>query len=385
MVDAENLIHQIISKCKGVSKEEILKRLEDKRKEIGCLISDDVLLQIIATEFGVEVPCRISPPTLLIGHLVPGLSDVTVVGSVIAVFPPKILEGNKKASVASLLIADKSGVLRVVLWKDKAFFASSNRIKVGQIVRFSHGYTKENRWGNVELHIGEKGEVEIEPNDIKDKNFPKIIKFSTSIGAITHSFKNKRVNLIGKIKKIFQTSSFMRQDSTVGKVMRLILTDETGEIPVVVWNEKVDDIEKRVREGLGLYIVNAKVKKAVGEGLEVHVDSGTYINVFIPMLKVSKIAQLEENLKRVNVEGEVTVKPMIRNVKTSKGETVKLAVFEIKDGTGKIWVSAWRKNAEIATNLKVGDKVVIKRAYVKRGFGDQLEISTKSTTSIEIL
>jgi hypothetical protein len=32
--------------------------------------------------------------------------------------------------------------------------------------------------------------------------------------------------------------------------------------------------------------------------------------------------------------------------------------------------------------LKVGDRIVIKNAYVKRGFGDQLELSTRNATSI---
>ncbi|MEM3703522.1 MAG: OB-fold nucleic acid binding domain-containing protein, partial [Candidatus Bathyarchaeia archaeon] len=81
----------------------------------------------------------------------------------------------------------------------------------------------------------------------------------------------------------------------------------------------------------------------------------------------------------------VVAKPNLREVKTSKGETVRLAVFEIADETGKIWVSAWRENAEKTAHLKIGDKIAIKNAYVKKGFGDQLEISTINKTSIELL
>jgi ssDNA-binding replication factor A large subunit len=62
-----------------------------------------------------------------------------------------------------------------------------------------------------------------------------------------------------------------------------------------------------------------------------------------------------------------------------------LTVFEIRDETGRIWVSAWRKNAEKTANLKIGEKVALINAYVKRGFGDQLEISTTNKTSIEII
>jgi ssDNA-binding replication factor A large subunit len=164
--------------------------------------------------------------------------------------------------------------------------------------------------------------------------------------------------------------------------MRLTLADETGEIPIVVWNEKVDEAEKLAREGVKLYIANAKVKKAFGEGLELHVDSRSYLNIFTEKPGLLKIADLKEGLKGICIEGEVATKPMLRDVKTSKVETVKLAVFEIRDETGKIWVSAWRKHAEKAANLKVGERIAIKNAYVKKGFGDQLEISTTNTTSI---
>jgi replication factor A1 len=380
MVEVEDLVSQIASKLKGVSREEILKRLEEKRKKTGGLISDEVLLRIIATELGVEVASNmVEEPTLLIENLVPGLSDVTVVGRVIAVFPPK---SSKKGKAASLIIADKSGTLRVVLWNDKVAYAEQNEVKVGQIVKFRHGYTREGSLGNVELHIGEKGEIEIEPKYVKKDVFPTIPELTTNVGALTSTLKNKRVNVIGKVNKIFRTSTFTRQDSTAGKVMRLTLADETGEIPIVVWNEKVDEAEKLAREGVKLYIANAKVKKAFGEGLELHVDSRSYLNIFTEEPGLLKIADLKEGLKGICIEGEVATKPMLRDVKTSKVETVKLAVFEIRDETGKIWVSAWRKHAEKAANLKVGERIAIKNAYVKKGFGDQLEISTTNTTSI---
>lgn len=384
MEEIEGLISQIISKLK-VSREEILNKLEEKRRKTGGLISDNVLLRMIAAELGVEVASnKIEGLTLLIGNLVPGLNDVSVAGRVIAIFPPKDLEKDRKrgrAKNASLIIADKSGAIHVVLWNDKTAYIEQNKVKVGQVLRFRHGYTTEGRFGNVELHISEKGEVEIESIEVA-KNFPKITEFITKVGALDGTFKNKRVNIIGTVKKISKASTFTRQNSTVGKVMRLTLVDETGEIPAVIWNAKVDEAEKLAKESAKLYIANAKVKKASGEGLELHVDSLTYLSVFAEELEFLKIADLREGLKRVCIKGEVVTKPLIREVKTSRGETVKLAIFEVRDETGKIWVSAWRKNAEKVANLKIGEKIAIKNAYVKRGYGDQLEISTTNTTSI---
>lgn len=383
MATVEEILRKIISKNPSLSREELLKRMENEKRKTGGYISDEILLQIIAADLGVEVPSETTKPRLLIGSLVPGLNDVTVAGRVVAVFPAKIYEKSKGTKIASVFIADKSGILRVVLWNDKAAFAENSKIRYGQIVCFYHGYTKENRWGKVELHIGKKSEIEANPQNVEAKEYPTIAEFATKIGAITNAHKGKRIHVTGEVLNLFPPSTFKRQDSSLGKVMRFTLADETGRIPIVVWNNKVDEVEKTIKKGLKAQIVNAKVKKALNEGLEVHVDSGTYIHLCGPSSEFMKISELKEDLSKVNVEGKVTVSPVFKEVKTSKGETVKLTIFKIEDETGSIWVSAWRENAQKTAKLKVNDKIVIKNAYAKKGFGDQLEISTRNTTSIE--
>ncbi|MDH5459731.1 MAG: OB-fold nucleic acid binding domain-containing protein [Candidatus Bathyarchaeota archaeon] len=380
----EKIIEQILSRHPEISREEILERLEREKRKTDGLISDEILLRMIAAELGVEFSREIPMPTLSIRDLIPGLSDVTVVGRVVAVFPSKTFKADKSGKVASLLIADKNDILRVVLWNDKVSLIESGKLKVGQITRFSHGYTREDYGGRVELHIGDRGEIEVNPKNVEAKDYPTIGKFVTKIGDITKTRKNKKVNITGIVKELFPISTFKRRDSSSGKVMRFTLADETAEIPVVVWNEKVDELEKTLKKGVKLQVVNAKVKKAISKGLEIHVNAGTYVEALAPAEEFLKIADLKEDLNHVNVEGEVVTKPMLRNVKTSKGELVNLAVFELKDETGRIWVSTWRRHTDKIISLKVGDKVIIKNAYVKKGFGNQPEISTRNTTLITI-
>jgi replication factor A1 len=380
----EKLIEHILSKRPEISREELVEKLKKEREKTAGLISDESLLRMIAAEFGIEISHEeFLAPTLLIDNLVPNLNDVTVVGRVVAVFPSKTFKAEEGGKFASLLVADKSGILRVVLWNDKTSLIDSGVLKVGQIIRFSHGYTRENRSGKVELHIGDKSDIQINPQNANVKDYPDINMFTIKIKEITKAYTNKNLHLIGAVKEVFPIATFKRKDSSSGKVQRFILLDETGELPVVVWNEKVDELGEKLRKGVKLQIVNAKAKKAANEGLEIHIDAGTHVEVLASAPEFLKIANLKEGLNHINVEGEVATKPLLRNIKASKGEIVKLAVFELKDETGKIWVSAWRKNAETATNLKVGEKITIKNAYVKKGFGDQLEVSTKSTTSIE--
>jgi replication factor A1 len=380
----EEAIVQIRAACPWISRDQILKRLEKEKRKTGGFISDETLLSMIAAEFGCAISKRETPvPSLSLVDLIPGLNDVTAVGRVLATFPPKAFEGSRKGKFASLLIADKTAILRVVLWNDKASLPESE-IKVGALVRFSHGYTRENLSGKVELHVGDKCEVETAPKGLEKRDYPGIGKFSTRIGELTASDVNKRVNIVGTVKKMFPASSFKRRDSSQGTVMRFVLGNHTGEVSVVVWNEKVGELEKTVVVGERLKIVNARVKKAPGEGLEVHVDTATYAGSLAQDEETLRIADLREGQDGFTVEGEVATKPMLRDIKTARGELLKLATFELKDETSRIWVSAWRKHADAASNLKLGDKIIIKDAYAKKGFSDQLEISTRGHTSITI-
>jgi replication factor A1 len=338
---------------------------------------------MIATDLGLEIQKSDALKFLLsIKDLLPNLNDVTIVGRVVAVFPSKTFKKIKKGKVASLIVADKSGLLRVVLWDDKANVIDSGEIKIGEVARFSHGYTKENRRGKVELHIGDKGEIEPNPKGVKAEDFPSIDDFTVKINEITKACRNKRITVVGTVKEVFSSLTFKRKDASKGKVMRFILKDETAEIPVVVWNQKVDELQKFLREGSQLQIVNAKVKKVQNGGLEVHVNTETYVGLAKPTEKFFKIADLKEGLKKLNVQGAVITEPILREVKTSNGEIVKLAVFELQDNTGRIWVSAWRKHADFAEKLKLGDEILLKDVYVKKGFSGQLEIATKNSTQM---
>jgi len=384
MTSIDDLVDTIVSQNPKVSRETILRRLEEERKKSGGLISDEVLLRAVAAEFGVKLAGVVREPSLAVGSLVAGLNDVSVTGRIIAVYPSKALSKTSRSRFASLLVADKSGTIRVVLWNDKAKLVDSRKIKTGHVVRFIHGYTREGRFGRVELHVSEKGDVEILEN-VETEGYPTITELATKIAKITSAAKNKRVNIVGRVREVLSESTFEKEGSETGKVMRFVLADETGEIPVVVWNEKVDEAKGLLKEGVALQVVNAKVRRNPDGKVEIHVDHETYMDVLRlpPKKEFWKIAELKEGMKNISVQGVVATKPLLRKVKTTRGETVNLTVFEIRDETGSIWVSAWRKNAEKTATLKPGEKVAIRNADVKMGFAGQLEITTRSATIIE--
>lgn len=273
----EEIIQQILSKHPEVSRNQILENLETEKTKTGGLITDETLLRLIAARYGVEILKDKVYRKLSISHLVPGLNDVTVTGRVVVVYPPRNFNGERSGKVANLMITDKDATLRVVLWNDKVNLFESGALKAGQVIRFSHGYTREDRKGKVELHLGSKSQIEIEPQNVKADEYPSIGKFATKINKITKDGDN--VHLAGKVKEVFSASTFTRSDMSTGTVMRVTLVDETGEIPVVIWNEKVEELEKSLKVNANLHLVNAKVKENANGEFEVHVGSYTYVEV----------------------------------------------------------------------------------------------------------
>ena len=273
----EEIIQAVLSKHPEVSRTQILEAFEIEKGKTGGLIADETLLRLIAARHGVEVPqARAYNCSLSISRLLAGLNDVTVSGRIVAIYPVKSFEGKQSGKYASLLIADKDCLLRVMLWNDKADLVESGELKVGQVAKFSHGYTREDRNGKAELHLGMKSVVEVNPQDVDEAGFPFISHFSTRCTDITKAQLN--IHLDGRVKEVFTLTTFTRQDQTSGKVLRFVLADDSGEVMVVAWNGKAEELEPLLTKGVEVHLVNAKVKSASNGGFEVHVDAATYVD-----------------------------------------------------------------------------------------------------------
>lgn len=272
----QDIIQEILQKTQQISQEQILERLEAERAKTGGLLSDETLLRLIAAKFGVQVQQNsfYNSGVLSTSRLFAGLNDVTVAGRLIAVFPVKTFQGTEKSGkLATLMVADNEGLLRVVLWDKKADVVENGELKAGLAVRLLHGYTRQDRYGKTELHLGGKSQIEIVPDDIA---YPSIEKFTTKIKSLSKESGN--VHLLGTVKAILGRNTFPRNGQEEGIVMRLALADDSGETTLVVWSEKVLELEKTLEVGMRLLLANARVKEAQNGGLEVHVDSNTFID-----------------------------------------------------------------------------------------------------------
>jgi len=152
----------------------------------------------------------------------------------------------------------------------------------------------------VELHLGGKSKIEVEPPE-KTSEYPDTEKFTAKISSLNPS--SGAVQISGIVKGISGLTTFTRSNEADGKVIRITLTDESGQVTAVVWNEKATELET-LKINSHLRLINARVKEAQNGGIELHVDSNTYVNVQNAPLKITKIDSLTEN-QTVSVQGIV--------------------------------------------------------------------------------
>ncbi|MCL2133954.1 MAG: OB-fold nucleic acid binding domain-containing protein [Candidatus Bathyarchaeota archaeon] len=377
----EEIIAAILAKHPELSEQQIQEMLTYEKKRSGGLLGDETILRLIAVKHGIEVTKQIEFTRILSsGHLFSGLNDVSVEGKVVAVFPTRSFNsGEKSGKLANLMIVDTDSIIRVVLWNEKTEIVENGKLQIGQIVRLLHGYTKDDQYGKVELHLGVKSRIEI--NEESQISYPSVEKFTTKISEITNTFNN--VHLSGVIKEVFGSKTFTKGDNTEGKLLRFTLVDDSAEITVVVWNGKVDELEGQLKSKIGLYLINGKVKEKEGGNFEVHVDSSSFVQIESIMHHMIKISDLKEG-DIVNIEGCVSNVDVIKEVTTGNGEQVKLFTFELKDETGSVRVSVWRSQVEQFFDLKLGDTVVVENGFVKKGLGNNLELTTRSGTQFKV-
>ena len=283
----EEIVKRILEEKKTLTRREVLRMIEERARRAGGLLTLESAALTVASDLGVKFKEEKLKPRMLIKNLVPGLNDVTVAGRIIGVSPVRRFkrQDGREGAVGRLIIADKSGKLRVLLWDEKADTLKSEGRLIGKIARFSHGYVRRGLDGVLELNIGVRGSVEVSPPDIPESEYPPIERFMKKIGEIT--LKDGKVNVAGVARRVYPLVTFRRNDGSEGKVRRIELEDSTGRVTMVVWNEKVEEV-KSLESNAYLEVFGARVKEGIDGNIELHVENKTYMNVMAEKPKKRK-------------------------------------------------------------------------------------------------
>jgi replication factor A1 len=368
-MELEEIIKKIVGDT-GMKEEEVQARIDEKQKELGGLVTPIGAAHIIANEAGINLLEGLSKEKdLKVENIIPGMGRVDVVGRVTRIFPAREFERKDKSTgrVASAILADETGSIRVVFWDKYVDLLEEGKIDEGDVLRIKKAYTKENINGEPEVHLGIRARVIINPKDVAGDEMPlpegrrkKINELEGGMGSI---------DLVVRVLRIYDVREFEREDKTRGKVVNLQVGDETGAARLVLWDEDVSLVEDgKIAEGDVLKIIRGYVKLRFGEP---EVNVGRYGKVVInpgeevgetPGVRVTlaggggrkRISDLHEGDKG-EVRGalvEVYENLKVFDRKDGKGMVVNAVV---DDGTGSMRAAFYDKMAEALLNITLAE------------------------------
>ncbi len=164
----ERVIEKISSRS-GISKEEIEKKIEEKRKKLSGLISREGALQIIAAELGISFDNE----RFKIDELSPGMKKVNFVGKVLWVSPIRTFKKNdREGKVVNLTVADDTSNIKVVLWDTHHIeLVEKGEVSEGVSVEIINGSVRDN-----EVHLGSFSEFKTSDVSFENVVSEKVVK-----------------------------------------------------------------------------------------------------------------------------------------------------------------------------------------------------------------
>jgi len=367
----EELVRRILEVRGDLGREDVLRLAEEKRRLAGGYLSLEQALRVVASELGVDLGFSGVGSVVALRDLVPNLGDVSVVGRVLLVMPVRVFrrQDGRLGKVGRLLLSDGTSTATVVLWDERAELIERGEVAEGAIVRVVHGYTRQSLVGGVEVHVGFRGEVQVNPPDIKPEDFPEVEVGVVKIGEVKASMSVASVD--GVVRSLGQVYTFTRPDGSQGRVMRLRIADETGTVYLAV-----DDAEG-LSEGDGVRVVNARVRvKATGE-LELHLDRAGFLRRLEAglapsvslIMGITKVSELRPGLQEVDVLVEVVRVGEVRSFQRPGGGEGRVATLIVRDDTGVVDLSLWDEKTELVGRVKPGDLLLVRGAYTRERLG----------------
>jgi replication factor A1 len=194
--------------------------------------------------------------------------------------------------------------------------------------------------------------------------------------------QTRAVAFVGKLSRISPTREFSR-NGDVGHVANLVVSDETGSIRIVLWNDLATHVEELQ---IGQTLKIAGVVKEGPYGLEVNARE-IEVDESVPKTEVSSskdketIAGLMVGLNAVEISGVILDVGSVRTFSKRDGSVGKVSNITIGDETGKVRVTLWDEMAEKAVDFVAGDVVDITNGYTRERYG-RLEVHVGSRGSL---
>jgi len=247
----EELLEELERKS-GLSREELMKRIDRKINELDNLITIVGAIYLVARELGIELPSEKRRVT--ISSIVPGMRRVSFIGRVFKI--SRIVEfgvGNK-GKVVNLFVGDVTGYVKIPLWNEQVGFIDQKKVTVGSLIQVINGFAREGIYGEVEVSLGKFGMIKVLDYEIPEIPSAEelIQKFSSFEKVKIKDIRPGNFEITGFIVKVFKTNYVYNSNGEKIMIVPTLIDDGTGDIRVSFFRElaetlvgtSVDELEK---------------------------------------------------------------------------------------------------------------------------------------------
>jgi replication factor A1 len=220
--------------------------------------------RILSSDAKLKLP-KIEAKTYKISEIEPNLQNVDLSGRVVRILPVKeFVSGDRTGKLASLILADDTGFSRAVLWGEKADLIRG--INQGDIVLIKNGYTKQSMSGESEVHLSQRGSLQVNPENIEIPAVEMLIEKHAEEKSIKDMKPDDRnVRVTGEIEDIDENAIVfeicsecgLRLENVAGEwlcdvcgeakpaygmVISCGITDGTGDIRAVFYRDLAEEL-----------------------------------------------------------------------------------------------------------------------------------------------
>ena len=191
------------------------------------------------------------------------------------------------------------------------------------------------------------------------------------------------VKFLAKVQRVGELRTFERdeEDAEEGKVINVDVADESGRITITMWDGMAEDAVERLETGDTLRVAGRP--KDGYNGLEVDVDKvepAPDAEVDVESMDAHRIEDLSLGLSDVNLAGRVLSADSVRTFDRDDGTEGRVANLSLGDPTGRIRVTLWDEQADLANEYAAGDTVEVVDGYVRERDGSlELHVGNRGT------
>ncbi len=406
MLTLEETIELILKHKSDYERNDILKMIQDKRNELGPeVINDESAAMIVARELGVDLHKMSPSARQRIEDITESTKNVAgLVGRVDRIGTVRTFarKDGGEGKVASIFISDETGSIRVALWDEMTKAVSEEHISVGSIIQVRGAYVKPGLGNTIELNLGRMGTIKPLENDEIDElgvDFSATAKDEMKISDLQESTYD--VSLKVEVQRVFGVSTFNKKDGSEGKVLAMVVADDSGSTRLVFWDDKADEVEG-IEPGEVIGVNHAYTRpNRDGDDIEIHVGKSTVIERGLKdkidtaestpkyssssePLGMKNIVDLETGMNDVDIEGKIATIYDVKTFTRKDGGEGQVQNIAIADKTSNIRVTFWGEDNEHIAKAKEGDIIRILHGYVKEGFRGGVEFQVGRSSKIKL-